>query len=488
MVINHQTVSVIIPVHNGADILPRCLEALFHSEGLTLPDDSFEVIVVDDCSTDETGKFASKMAGSFPVRMVSTNDSPNSRGSDKPHGPAYARNLGAAQANGELLVFIDADVTVHTDTISKIVHIFQENPQVTAVFGSYDDQPAQRDFFSQYKNLVHHFVHQNGKQEAATFWSGCGAIRRKIFLEVGGFDATKYPRPSIEDIELGYRLTSLGYEIRLEKDIQVKHLKRWSFTGLVGTDIRQRAVPWSSLIWTRLFTTWRSLLTHNAGIRKKNQPKSSSEQSGQAPMPNDLNLNSSQRISMILILLILVNIAFFLFISNLVLLPLVIVFALLCASCWHWQDADPAFEISSHKEPLIFGTVTMICILALWNNQPLIIVPFVILVPLLIMGNWLTHASVQLRRFFYFSMVLGNAAIFGLLLTSYPVLLWIPMLVLLLAIVILNRRLYLFFIQKRGILFALAALPMQLLYYLYSFFTFLGVGIIQIWKVAFHRH
>ena len=56
---------------------------------------------------------------------------------------------------------------------------------------------------SQYRNLLHHFVHQHGHAEASTFWAGCGAIRRAAFDAVGGFDAARFPRPSIEDIELG---------------------------------------------------------------------------------------------------------------------------------------------------------------------------------------------------------------------------------------------------------------------------------------------
>ena len=65
-------------------------------------------------------------------------------------------------------------------------------------------------FLSQYKNLVHHFYHHRGKREASTFWSGCGAVRKQAFLDAGGFDVERYTRPSIEDIELGYRLIKAG--------------------------------------------------------------------------------------------------------------------------------------------------------------------------------------------------------------------------------------------------------------------------------------
>jgi hypothetical protein len=91
-------------------------------------------------------------------------------------------------------------------------------------------------------------VHQNGRSDASTFWAGCGAIRRSIFEQIGGFDERRFPVPSIEDIELGYRLRRAGYRILLDKSIQGKHLKRWSFVSVVKTDVSRRALPWTRLI------------------------------------------------------------------------------------------------------------------------------------------------------------------------------------------------------------------------------------------------
>jgi len=119
------------------------------------------------------------------------------------------------------------------------------------VFGSYDDAPAERDIVSRYKNLQHHFVHQTSAVEAVTFWAGCGAIRRDAFKAVGGFDAARYTRPSIEDIELGYRLRAQGYRIRLDKGLQGKHLKHWTLFSWLRADILGRAIPWSELILDR---------------------------------------------------------------------------------------------------------------------------------------------------------------------------------------------------------------------------------------------
>jgi cellulose synthase/poly-beta-1,6-N-acetylglucosamine synthase-like glycosyltransferase len=98
--------------------------------------------------------------------------------------------------------------------------------------------------------LFHHFVHQNGSVDASTFWGACGAIRRDIFLEIGGYNEAYR---SIEDIELGYRLTAAFHKIRLLPDLQVKHLKHWDTLSLIKSDVLDRAAPWTELIWNQIF-------------------------------------------------------------------------------------------------------------------------------------------------------------------------------------------------------------------------------------------
>jgi cellulose synthase/poly-beta-1,6-N-acetylglucosamine synthase-like glycosyltransferase len=146
-----------------------------------------------------------------------------------------------------VLLFLDADVCVHPDTLSRVADAFAADPDLAALMGSYDDQPAHPSFLSQYKNLFHHYVHQHGWKEASTFWSGCGAVRRSLFLAMGGFNEG-YTRPCIEDIELGFRLRRAGHRIRLEKEIQAQHLKCWRFLDLVKTDLFLRGVPWVALM------------------------------------------------------------------------------------------------------------------------------------------------------------------------------------------------------------------------------------------------
>ncbi|BAZ09045.1 family 2 glycosyl transferase [Calothrix sp. NIES-4071] len=222
-------ISVIIPVFNGGSSFKSCLSNL--ASAMPPP---CEVIVVSDGDTDNSWLVAEQF-GAVVLRLTTCN------------GPAKARNVGAQNARGDILFFIDADVTIYPDIIERVEKIFKENPELAAIIGSYDDAPLETNFLSQYKNLFHHYTHQTANEEAFTFWGACGAIRRDVFLAVGGFDES-YRRPSIEDIELGYRLAKAGHKIRLCKDLQVKHLKHWFPLSLLKAEFFYRALPWVELI------------------------------------------------------------------------------------------------------------------------------------------------------------------------------------------------------------------------------------------------
>jgi len=222
--------SVVIPVLDGGPSFRLCLSALRDS---TFTD--WELIVVDDGSEDGSDR----VARDFTDRVLST---------DGRRGPAAARNLGARHAEGEFLFFVDADCSLHRDALGIAARELRSDPGVDALFGSYDDRPTGVGVVSRFKNLQHHQVHQSAEEEAETFWAGCGAFRRSRFLELGGFDAERFGRPSIEDIELGYRLRADGGRIRLAKDVQVTHHKIWTLATLVRTDLLDRGVPWVVLL------------------------------------------------------------------------------------------------------------------------------------------------------------------------------------------------------------------------------------------------
>ncbi|MBW4645954.1 MAG: glycosyltransferase [Goleter apudmare HA4340-LM2] len=245
-------ISVIVPVHKGGENFCICLSKL----SLFLQENTEIIVVIDGHDSDSW-----QLAQSFPFKVIKITDN---------GGPARARNLGASLAKGEILFFIDADVTINPDTLNLVAQTFANQPDLVALIGSYDDTPGATNFLSQYKNLFHHYTHQSACEEASTFWGACGAIRREIFLAVGGFNQT-YRYPSVEDIELGYRLKQQGYRIHLCKTLQVKHLKHWNVVSLLKAEIFYRALPWTELLWQ-----YRQFI-------------------------NDLNLKQESRISVVLI-------------------------------------------------------------------------------------------------------------------------------------------------------------------------------------------
>lgn len=194
-----------------------------------------EVIVVDDGSPEAAVSARATARGFRSLRLGHS------------HGPAIARNRGAAAATAAIVLFIDADIVVRPDIVDRVREQFIAAPDLAALFGSYDTTPEAPQLVSQFKNLTHHYVHQQGRDDAFTFWAGCGAVRRDVFLQLGGFNEG-YGRPCIEDVELGYRLRRAGHRIALVKSLQVTHLKRWTLRGLVATDVFDRGVPWTELI------------------------------------------------------------------------------------------------------------------------------------------------------------------------------------------------------------------------------------------------
>lgn len=404
---------MVIPVYNGGDAFERCLASLDRSE---LP--PLECIVVDDGSTDDSMGIAARHG----AKVLSTSGR---------CGPARARNMGAQVARGEILFFLDSDVCVAPDTVSKIIGEFLRDPALDAIMGSYDNSPSEKNFVSQYRNLMHCFVHQHAQREATTFWAGCGAIRRQIFLDFGGFDE-KYVSPSIEDIELGYRLFRAHRKLALCADLQVKHLKHWSLRSMMKADFFYRALGWSEL----------------------------SLRSGR--MPNDLNLRISQRISVALVF-ILCSLAAY---STLrwrayFLTPLITTFSILLAHYWMEKQG------SRIGKTVIVANVVLIVGSSYWFHM-FAIIPMVLIacLALFVRHRYASSGGAWQRRT---RLVVGGYLLFvaGMVWIYFP---WAPIgctfLLLLLTLAVLNSQFYVFLAgSNRGRLFAICALPFHLLYF-----------------------
>ena len=228
------TITIVMPAYNATGYLPRVLPPLI---AMREAGEVVEVLVVDDCSTDETITMAKEMGAT--VLKTPENG-----------GPGKARNLAAEHAIGDVIWLVDSDVIAAAGGAAIIREAFKD-PDVHAVFGSYDDTPDGQSTVSKYKNLVHRFHHQRAAGDARTFWAGCGALRKDAFLRVGGFDVETYRVPSIEDIELGYRITGAGGRILVIPELEGKHLKVWTLPGAIHTDIFRRALPWARLMISR---------------------------------------------------------------------------------------------------------------------------------------------------------------------------------------------------------------------------------------------
>ena len=239
-------ISVIMPAWGAERLMPRVLAPLM---GMLSRGEVAEVIVVDDVSPDRTAEVARGL-GARVLTMP------------KNGGPGAARNFAAEHAVGDVLWFIDSDVIAWPDGAVKVAAAFAD-PGIGAVFGSYDDTPDGTPWFSRYKNLTHRFYHQTARRDAQTFWAGCGAVRKEVFHKAGGFDTDTYRVPSIEDIELGYRIRATGAMIAVDPTLLGKHLKVWTPRNAIFTDIFRRALPWSRLMISREGVT-NDLNTSNA--------------------------------------------------------------------------------------------------------------------------------------------------------------------------------------------------------------------------------
>jgi cellulose synthase/poly-beta-1,6-N-acetylglucosamine synthase-like glycosyltransferase len=230
-------VSVVVPVFDASETLSRCLEALVASIG-----QGDEIIVADDGSRD----------GSVAELEVSLSSRIRSVRSEENIGRGPIRNLAASLASGDILLFVDSDVVVHSRTIEQVREAFTAVPERVAVIGSYDDRPASPTLVSQYRNLLHHHTHHSHGPQASHFWTGLGAVRAEVYRALGGFDEGRWAR-NMEDVEFGHRLVDAGHHIDVLPEIQATHLKPFTLRSMVETDLLQRAVPWSRLMLASQF-------------------------------------------------------------------------------------------------------------------------------------------------------------------------------------------------------------------------------------------
>lgn len=204
-------ISIIIPLYNAEKTLENCLKAIFSSHY-----QHFEVIVVDDGSEDNS----IKIANSFPCNILKLKHN---------QGASVARNWGAKNAKGDILLFIDSDIVIKRDTLNLFMDSLKKYP---AVFGIYTQKPGTDGLLSLYQNFYAYKSIKETKEVTSMFYSYCAAIRKEIFDNVGGFDES-WARATFEDVEFGMRVTANGHQIHLNKNIEVEHFNYYTIRPFI---------------------------------------------------------------------------------------------------------------------------------------------------------------------------------------------------------------------------------------------------------------
>lgn len=224
-------ISVIVPAYNAESSIGDCLTALTKQ---TVPQSDYEIVVVDDGSTDKT----SDIAQQFQVTYIR----------EENQGPAMARNVGAQVAKGTIILFTDSDCIPQPDWIEKMLVPFKNDPEVVGVKGVYLTKQkqlaarfAQAEFEERYARLK--------KYQYIDFVDSYSAgFKREIFLSVGGFDP-RFAVANNEDVELSYKLAQQGYKMKFQPEAKVYHLHADTFSSYLYVKLTR--AYWRMLAYRR---------------------------------------------------------------------------------------------------------------------------------------------------------------------------------------------------------------------------------------------
>jgi glycosyltransferase involved in cell wall biosynthesis len=200
--------SVVIPNRNGAETIGHCLEALFASRH-----DSFEVVVVDDCSADNSVQIIKK----FPCKLIELTSHA---------GAAAARNRGAHNSRGDIIFFTDADCLVLPDTLQRVEKAASRHGPQVIVGGTYTCRPFDHSFFSLFQSV---FINYSELKKAAApdyIATHAMAIHAATFRTTGGFQEDFLP--ILEDVAFSHRLRRAGYRLRMADRLLVRHIFNYS--------------------------------------------------------------------------------------------------------------------------------------------------------------------------------------------------------------------------------------------------------------------
>jgi glycosyltransferase involved in cell wall biosynthesis len=225
--------TIVVPAHQAAPTLGRCLESIRAND---LPRAAWELVVVDDASTDETSVIAACHADAV-VRLAGS-----------PHGPAYARNRGFDVARAPIVLFVDADVCLRPDAPRRVLEAFDAHPEASAVSGAYEARAGAHGIVTAVRNLLEHHQQVGGAGETDRLGGAIAGVRADAFRAAGGFDEWLFVRPEVEDLDFGRRLRRLGHVLRRHPEIRGLHVRRWTLRDVLFHDFSRRALLWQRIL------------------------------------------------------------------------------------------------------------------------------------------------------------------------------------------------------------------------------------------------
>jgi GT2 family glycosyltransferase len=207
-------ISVVIPAYNAEALISKCLDSLLKQ---TIDQTKYEIIVVDDGSTDATADVVQSFEN---VRLIKQNN----------QGPAAARNNGAANAKGDIILFTDSDCVPAINWIEEMIRPFNDDAEIVGVKGIY--KTDQKELIARFVQAEYEDKYDVLKRDqyidfVDTYSAG---FKRKVFIEFGGYD-TSFPVACAEDVELSFRMFSRGYKMVFNPNAVVSHRHPATLTG-----------------------------------------------------------------------------------------------------------------------------------------------------------------------------------------------------------------------------------------------------------------
>lgn len=203
-------VSILVPAHNEAVVITRTVRALL---GLEYPKDRYEIIVINDNSTDDTSEKLEQIQAEFPDRkLIVISTGPEVGGK----GKSNALNIGFSVSTGDVIAIYDADNTPQPDALAILVETLMEDDKLGAVIGKFRTRNRNASLLSRFVNietLAYQCMNQAGRYyffKLCTIPGTNYVIRRSLIEEIGGWDVNALS----EDTEISFRLYRMGYYIK----------------------------------------------------------------------------------------------------------------------------------------------------------------------------------------------------------------------------------------------------------------------------------